>query len=120
MTTSDIPTIIAGCSPGSPGETEPRCDCAAGCGAGCACCDSRPARRDVRRVTVPIFGLGCGGAGFETVERALAATPGVLRAYVNPATEMAYVEFDGCACGTEALKDAVRRAGLRPGHPGYR
>jgi copper chaperone CopZ len=74
----------------------------------------------VRRVTVPIFGLGCGGSGAETVERALERTPGVRHAYVNPATEMAYVEYDACACGVEALKEAVRRAGLRPGHPALR
>jgi copper chaperone CopZ len=74
----------------------------------------------VRRVTVPIFGLGCGGSGAEAVERALEKTRGVVHAYVNPATEMAYVEFDCCACGTESLNEAVRSAGLRAGPPVFR
>jgi copper chaperone CopZ len=96
--------------------------CARGCAAGCRCCDpaAREARGEMRRVTVPIFGLGCGGSGADTAERALERTPGVRHAYVNPATEMAYVEFDACACSAEALKDAIRSAGLRPGHPSQR
>ena len=113
MTVPTSQPVRAGASAASPGMEEPHCACETGC----ACCDPRARLRGVRRVTVPIFGLGCVGVGSETAERELAATPGVLRAYVNPATEMAYVEFDGCACGTEALKEALRRAGLRPGHP---
>lgn len=126
MTTTGVQSISADAlrSAGGPAakdaEAAPEHICRCGCAAGCPCCDPRATRGEVRRVTVPIFGLGCGGAGAETVERALERTPGVVYAYVNPATEMAYVEFDTCACDTEALKEAVRRAGLRPGHPGFR
>ena len=49
--------------------------------------------RSPTRVTLPIAGLTCGGGGALSVERALQALPGVIRAYVNPATEMAYVEY---------------------------
>ena len=48
----------------------------------------------VERITLAIYGLACGGGGALTVERSLARTAGVLRAYVNPLTEIAYVEYD--------------------------
>jgi copper chaperone CopZ len=92
----------------------PACQCYCECG-----CGGRAARRgELRRVTLPIFGLECGAA--VAAERELEKTPGVVHAYVNPATEMAYVEFDACACGTDALKQAVRSAGLRAGAPLFR
>lgn len=69
------------------------------------------------RVTMPIYGLACGGGGALTVERALAKLPGVLRAYVNPATEMAYVEYDPDVCTTADIAAAVGRAGFRAGVP---
>ena len=46
------------------------------------------------RVTLPIYNLGCGGGGSLTIERALTKAPGVTQAYVNPATEMAYVVYN--------------------------
>ncbi len=49
--------------------------------------------RSPARVTLPIVGLTCGGGGALSIEQALQALPGVIRAYVNPATEMAYVEY---------------------------
>jgi cation transport ATPase len=63
-------------------------------------------------VRIPIFGLGCGGGGATTIEHELAHTPGVLRAYVNAATETAYVDYD------PALTDASRLAGVIE-HTGY-
>lgn len=69
------------------------------------------------RITLTIDGLTCGGGGALTVERALAKTPGVARAYVNPATEMAYVEYDPAQTGPDRLVVAVERAGFRAGHP---
>ena len=72
------------------------------------------------RVTVPIFGLGCGGGGALTVERALAKVPGVVRAYVNPATETAYVEYDPAQSCPSAIAEAVERVGFRAGTPGLR
>lgn len=70
-----------------------------------------------QRATLPIYGLGCGGGGALTVERALAKTPGVVRVYVNPATEMAYVEYDPTLCGVAHLLAAVERAGFRASKP---
>ena len=72
---------------------------------------------DTRQVRIPIFELGCGGTGVQTIERELAATDGVLRAYVNPATETAYVEFDGAEVDASELVRAVEQAGYRAGRP---
>ena len=70
-----------------------------------------------RRVTVLIHDLGCGGGGALTVERALAKVPGVARVYVNPAMEMAYVEFDPAVAGVDGLVAAIEDAGFRAGEP---
>jgi Cu+-exporting ATPase len=67
------------------------------------------------RITMPIYGLACGGGGALAVERALARTPGVLRAYVNPLTEVAYVEYDALQMSPAHLIAAVERAGFRAG-----
>jgi hypothetical protein len=48
---------------------------------------------------MPIYGLACGGGGALTIERVLQRVAGVRLAYVNPATEMAYVEYDPALCG---------------------
>ena len=70
-----------------------------------------------QRVTLEIFGFGCGGGGALIVERALARVRGVVRAYVNPATETAYVEFDPEVVGSDQLHAAVEHAGFRAGTP---
>ena len=67
------------------------------------------------RVTIPIYGLACGGGGALTVERSLVKTPGVVRAYVNPFTEMAYVEYDSGLSCPQNLVAAVERVGFRTG-----
>jgi copper chaperone CopZ len=67
------------------------------------------------RIIVPITDLGCWGSGALVVERALASAPGVVRVYVNPATEMAYVEYDPVVTGAQQLAEAVRRAGFGVG-----
>ena len=66
---------------------------------------------------IPVYDLGCGGAGSTTIERELAATDGVLRAYVNPATETAYVDYDPSKVDPSTLARAVERAGYRAGRP---
>jgi copper chaperone CopZ len=45
------------------------------------------------RASLEIIGLGGGGGGSLAIERELRRIPGVLWAYVNPLTEMAYVEY---------------------------
>lgn len=80
----------------------------------------RPHREAIartRRLTLSIHGLGCGGGGVLTAERALTRTPGVIVAYVNPATEMAYVEYDPALTGPDRLIAAVESAGLGAGDP---
>lgn len=70
-----------------------------------------------RNLQIPILDLGCGGAGVTTIERELAATDGVVRIYVNPATETAYVDFDPAETDVSVLARAIERAGYRPGRP---
>lgn len=67
------------------------------------------------RVTIPISGFACGGGGALTAERALARLPGVIRVYVNPATEMAYVEFDPALATPDQLVGAIDGVGFRAG-----
>jgi cation transport ATPase len=63
------------------------------------------------RVTLPIYNLGCGGGGALAVERALARDSGVVQAYVNPLTEMAYVVFDPALTTIEQLTRVIDRLG---------
>lgn len=73
-----------------------------------------------QRFTLPIYDLSCGGGGSLLIERALAHTPGVVYAYVNPATEMAYVEYDPALSDPGRLVKVVERAGFRAGVPSLR
>lgn len=70
-----------------------------------------------RRVTIPIGGLGCLGSGALIVERALAQAPGVIRAYVNPATEMAYVTYDDRLVDRDRLITVIEEAGFHVEQP---
>ena len=72
------------------------------------------------RVTLPIEGLGCGGGGALTVERALTRQSGVTSAYVNPATEMAYIQYDPEAVSLDQIGLLVIQAGFRAGRPRVR
>lgn len=74
----------------------------------------------IARLTMAIYGLACGGGGALTVERALAKLPGVSRVSVNPATEMAYVEYDPVRLSWEQLAAAVEGVGFRAGEPSVR
>jgi len=70
-----------------------------------------------QRITMPIYNLSCGGGGALTVERVLVRTTGVIHAYVNPATEMAYVEYDPTRVSPERLADTVEQTGFHAGAP---
>lgn len=73
---------------------------------------------DIRRgLRIPVYGLGCGGAEATSIERVLAATDGVLRAYVNPATETVYVGYDPAETDASELARAIERAGYQAGRP---
>ena len=67
----------------------------------------------IEHMTIAITGLGCGGGGCLIVERAIAKVRGVRRVYVNPATEMAYVDYDPQLMDRAQLIAAVERTGLR-------
>jgi len=60
---------------------------------------------------LPLTELGCGGGGALTIERQLSHMPGVMHVYVNPLTEMAYIEYDPTRCSPAELTAAIRRAG---------
>lgn len=70
-----------------------------------------------RPLRIPVFDLGCGGAGADTIERGLAATDGVLRVYVNPATETAYIDYDPAETDPWSLARVIEKAGYRAGRP---
>lgn len=65
--------------------------------------------RNTQRATLILRGLGCGGA--HSLERRIARVPGVTAVYVNPATELAYVDYDPDNCELAAVAAAVERAG---------
>lgn len=69
------------------------------------------------RVTLEILGLGAAGGGALVVERALARERGVVRAYVSPETEMAYVQYDPTVITPDGLIVTIERTGFRAGEP---
>ena len=70
-----------------------------------------------KTTTVMLENAECAGGFALTVEAALRAVPGVLRAYVNPATEAAYVEYDADQCDAADLARAVESVGIHAFHP---
>ena len=73
---------------------------------------------DIKRgLRIPVYDLGCGGAGASTIERRLAATDGVVRVYVNPATETAYVEYDPGKTDARTLARVIEQVGYGAGRP---
>lgn len=68
-----------------------------------------------RQLTIPIFGLTCGGGGALTLEQALSELPGVVEVYVNPATETAYITCSPESPKPEQVTTTIRSLGLRMG-----
>lgn len=68
-------------------------------------------------IRMPIYGLGCGGGGASSIERELARTPGVVRVYVNPASEAAYIDFEPALTNAVRLAALVEQLGYRAGQP---
>lgn len=71
-----------------------------------------------KTTTVMLDDAGCGGGSAHVIERALGEVPGVLRAYVNPVTEAAYVEYDAERCAAKDLEAAIESVGVHTLHAG--
>lgn len=65
----------------------------------------------LQHTALPVSNLGCAGGATGTIERLLREVPGVTRVYVNPVTEMVYVEYDGERCNERQLIAVLERAG---------
>lgn len=61
---------------------------------------------------LPIITIGCICSSSLIIEHALAKVPGVVYAYVNAATEMAYVIFTPGCCNLRDLERAIQKAGF--------
>ena len=73
-----------------------------------------------QRVTLALVGLGPNDHRAQLVEQALRSLGGVRYVYVCPATEMAYVVYDGSQVRPEQFVAAVEHAGLSAGTPELR
>ena len=65
------------------------------------------------RLLLAIQGLDGDPQTARMVEQALQDVSGVIRAYANAATEMAYVEFDPGRTGQSQIEAAIESAGCR-------
>jgi copper chaperone CopZ len=69
----------------------------------------------LQHVAIALDGLSCAGGGVLMIERELKKVPGVGHVYANPATEMAYLDYDPMRATPIQLIKAVERAGFRAG-----
>lgn len=77
------------------------------------------AKAKTLHVTIEIFGLSCAGEA-ANLERSLAKVAGVVLAYVNAATEMAYVEYQVAECNCDRLVKTIKQSGFEAGNPKFR
>ena len=64
-------------------------------------------------LTIPIEGMSCASC-VARIEQGLQATPGVLRASVNLATEQATVDYQPGATNTQTIQETIRSLGYTP------
>jgi cation transport ATPase len=64
-----------------------------------------------KRTTVLLDRPECASSSLD-VEEALRGIPGVLRAYVNPMTEAAYIEYDAGRCAETDFARVLESHGL--------
>lgn len=81
-------------------------------GADAVCKRAPEAVRRSRR-TFGVTGLKPGAGDALKAELALEQIPGVVHAYVNPVTEMAYIEYDPEQTSEDLLAAAIESAGFR-------
>ena len=72
-----------------------------------------PAAARRLRLTLSVMGLKRGDDEALKAEWALEQIPGVIHAYVNPVTEMAYIEYDPELTAEHDLAEAIDSAGFR-------
>lgn len=72
-----------------------------------------PAASPRLRLTLSVTGLKAGDEDAVKAEQALGHLPGVIHAYVNPVTEMAYIEYDPDLTAEGKLTAALDSAGFR-------
>jgi copper chaperone CopZ len=65
------------------------------------------------RTALPVSSRVCGGE-FQIIERILSDIEGVIAASMNPASEMAYVEYDPTRTDPEALFAVLKCSGFAP------
>ncbi len=63
------------------------------------------------RMVLPVPDLACAGGDALALERMIEKVPGVLRAYVNPATENAYIDYAPDRVTSAAIGAKVRELG---------
>jgi copper chaperone CopZ len=71
---------------------------------------------DERLIRIRLLDLGC-VAEVIGLEHRLARTSGVLGAMVNPATDTAYIRYDGFRTSPARLRAAIVAAGFRTAEP---
>jgi len=69
------------------------------------------------KISLPVIGLSLGGCGALTLERVLTRLDGVLRVYVNPAMETAYVDYDPGRITADEVAKTIRELGYRTAVP---
>ena len=79
-----------------------------------------PAAPTIQRITLALDGLDRSGVVAQALAQALSAVAGVRYAYVNMATEMAYVIFDAHVVGQEQLVATIVQNGAQAGPPELR
>lgn len=65
------------------------------------------------RLTLSVTGVGPAADDAVKAELALERLPGVIHAYVNPVTEMAYIVYDPQLTGESDLAEGIASAGFR-------
>jgi len=68
---------------------------------------------DPMKCSLAVIGLSCGGGGAISVERVVMRLDGVVRVYVNPATETAYVDYDPARTSVERIAAAIEALGYK-------
>lgn len=73
-------------------------------------------KQSMRKLTVPIHGLACGGGGALGLERQIEKLKGVDKVYVNPATSEAYVDTSD-DFQLEEMLNIIRKSGFQFDEP---